>query len=63
MDVVFYIYAYLRQKYESCLVLDPTYPIIDENSFKKCDWKDFYGDVIKAALDDALQTRGNKVDL
>ena len=40
LDAVSHIIAYLKQKYNSCLVLDPTYPVIDERTFKKCDWKD-----------------------
>ena len=36
--------AYLKQKHNSRLVFDPTYPKIDESFFKDFDWKDFYGD-------------------
>lgn len=36
---VFRIFAYLKHHHSSRLVLDPTYPDIDENAFIKRDWK------------------------
>ena len=45
------------------LVLDPTYPEIDESAFKKCEWKEFYGDVRKPVPPNALAPRGKPVDL
>lgn len=41
---VFRIFAYLKHHHSSRLVLDPTYPDIDENDFVKRNWKQFYGD-------------------
>ena len=45
------------------MVLDPTYPEVDESTFKKCDWKEFYGDVKEALPPDAREPLGNSVVL
>ena len=63
LDPVFHIYAYLRQTYNSHLVFDLTYPVIDENSFKKCNWKDFYDDISEAIPTDASKESKKEVDL
>ena len=43
LDTLFHIFSYLRQKYNSRLAFDPTYPDIDMMNFKGCGWKHFYG--------------------
>ena len=62
LDAVFHIYGYLKNKYNSRLVLDPTYKEIDESQFVECDWKDFYGNVKEAVPPDAPEPRGKEVD-
>ena len=62
-DVVFILMHIWDRIYNSSLVLDPTYPVIDKSAFKKCHWKDFYGDFSEAILEDALQARGQEADL
>ena len=37
-----------QQKHNTWLVLDPTYPTIDIDSFPQYDWTGFYGDVMEA---------------
>ena len=41
LETVFYMFAYLKNKHNSRMVFDPTYPEIDMSVFKKCDWKHF----------------------
>lgn len=60
---VFHIHVYLKQKYDSCLVLDPSCTVTDESAFKKCNWKDFYSDVSEEIPEDPPQERGEEVDL
>ena len=43
LEAVLHAFAFLRQKYNSSILFDPTYPIINMNDFKECNWKDFYG--------------------
>ena len=43
-------------------MFDPTYPDIDKNDFKECDWKPMYGNVEEATPPNA-QPRGKEVDL
>ena len=63
LDTVLHMFAFLRQKYNSRLAFDPTYPTIDMNDFKDCDWKEFYGDVKEAIPSNAPKPRGKEVDL
>ena len=63
LEAIFHIYAYLKQKYNSRLAFDPTYPSIDMSDFKVCDWKQFYGDVAEAMPPNAPEPRGKDVDL
>ena len=63
LEAIFHIYAYLKQKYNSRLAFDPTYPCIDMSDFKECDWKQFYGDVTEAIPPNAPEPRGKDVDL
>ena len=39
------------------------YPEIDESAFKKCDWKEFYGDIREPIPLNAPAPRGKQVDL
>eukprot|EP00978_Attheya_sp_CCMP212_P000920 scaffold1962_cov61-Attheya_sp.AAC.1 len=57
LDAIFHIYAYLEKKHNSTMVFDPSYPEIDMNSFKECEWKTFCGDVHEAIPTNAPQAR------
>ena len=63
LEVAFHIYAHLKNKHNSRLVFDPTYPEIDMSVFKECDWKHFYGDIKEAIPLNAPKPRGKEVDL
>ena len=45
LNQLFHIFAYLKRHHNSRLVMDPTYPTIDEDAFERKDWTSFYGDV------------------
>ena len=46
LEMVYHIFAYLKQKPHLKLVFDPMEPSVDETVFPTdCDWTDFYGDV------------------
>ena len=45
MEAIYRIYAYLDNKHNSHMVIDPTYPSIEMSSCKECDWRRFYGNV------------------
>ena len=56
-----HIMAYLKQRYNSHLFLDPTHPLIDKITFKYgADWKEFYSDATKAIPSYALEPRGKE---
>ena len=63
LESIFHIFAFLKGKHNSRLALDPTYAEIDPGDFKKCDWKEFYGNVREAIPLDAPEPRGKEVDL
>ena len=48
LDAALDVMAYLKQKHNSCLIFDPTYPDIDISSFPIYDWTEFYWDVQEA---------------
>jgi hypothetical protein len=55
--------GYLRLKYNSRLIFDPTYPLIDDSTFQHHDWEEFYGDVQEAIPTNAPPPLGKEVDL
>jgi hypothetical protein len=63
LDTVFHMFAYLEKKHNSRLVFDPTYPQIDMDEFKECDWKEYYGEVTEAIPPNAPVPRGKDVDI
>jgi hypothetical protein len=63
LEAVFHMYAYARDKHNSRLIFDPTYPEIDLASFKDHEWKDFYGNVKEPIPSNAPAPRGKEVDL
>ncbi len=63
LDAVLHIFGYLKVKYNSRMCFDPTVPYCDESSFKKCDWKQFYGNVEEAIPSNAPTPRGKSVHL
>ena len=61
LDMVLHMFAHLRDRYNSRMAFDPSYPDIDMNDFKECDWKQFYGDVKEAIPSNAPEPRGKFV--
>ena len=60
---VFRIFAYLKRKYNSRMVFDPTYPNVNMNDFKTCNWKQFYGECKEPLPPNAPTPRGKEVDI
>ncbi len=63
LDAALYVMGYLRLKYNSQLIFDPTYPHIDDTTFQYHDWEAFYRDVQEAIPMNAPPLLGKKVDL
>ena len=63
LDAMFHLFGYLKNKTNSRLVFDLTYPEIDMSHFQKHDWTAFYGGVEEAIPMDAPKPRGKEVDL
>ena len=45
LDALFQIYAYLKKRHNSRIVLDPTYLNEPQGEFIECNWREFYGNV------------------
>jgi hypothetical protein len=48
LEVALHVMGYLKQKHNTQLVFDLTYPTIDMDSFPQYDWTEFYGNVKEA---------------
>ena len=60
LDHVIYMFSYLKAHHNSRLVLDPTYPDIDMDQFKRHNWKQFYGDVKELIPKNAPRSLGKE---
>jgi hypothetical protein len=63
LDAVYRIYSYLKTKTNARLVLDPTYPDIDYDSFTKHNWNEFYGDAVEHIPNNAPTPLGKPVEI
>ena len=62
-DDVLNMFAYLQIKHSSRMVFDPTYPDIDMNDPKECNWKDFYKTAKEEIPGNSADPRGKDIDL
>lgn len=63
LEAVFHVFGYLKNRHNSRMVFDPTYPRIDKSNFMEHDWKSFYGDVKEPIPVDMPKPRGKEVDI
>ena len=63
LETLLHMFGFLKINHNSRMAYDPLYPMIDMSAFKKCDWKQFYGDVKEAIPSNAPKPRGKDVDL
>jgi hypothetical protein len=63
MDAALHLFGYLKGHHNARLVLDPSYPKIDQKNFLHRDWDNFYGDVKEAIPPDMPKPLGKDVDL
>ena len=63
-EACLHIFSYLKNKHNSRMFLDPTYPDIEPRTFNDgAYWKEFYGDVEEAIPSNAPKPRGKGVML
>jgi hypothetical protein len=63
LETIFHIFNFLEKRHNVRIALDTTYPEIDMEAFKECDWRAFYGNVKEALPPNAPTPRGKDVDL
>jgi hypothetical protein len=61
LNEVFHMFAYLKSHDCSLVVLDPSYPRVDDARFVKQDWTDFYRDSEEKIPSNAPEPRGKPV--
>ena len=63
LDAIFRVFGYLKNKHNSQLVHDPSYPEINHSDFPDNDWTSLYGNVKEAIRPNAPTAHGKEVDL
>ena len=63
MDTVFHVFAYLKERHNSRIVFDLTYPSIDKTNFQEHEWKWLYVGVKEAVPNNCPRPLGREVDL
>ena len=63
LDAALHLYSYLKSHHNARMVLDPTYPKINDKDFVYRDWEQFYGDVEEELPPDMPKPLGKDVDL
>jgi hypothetical protein len=63
LEVALHVMGYLKQKNNTQLVFDPTYPTIDIDSFPQYDWTEFYGDAEEAIPSNMPSPLGKDLDV
>ena len=61
LQQIYRIFSYLKLHHNARLVLDPSYPDIDESLFEKRDWSEFYGNVEERIPKDAPVPLGREL--
>jgi hypothetical protein len=61
LDAALHVMGYLRlSKYNSQLISDPTYPLIDDSTFQHHDWEEFHGEDIQEAIPKKIPATSQK---
>jgi hypothetical protein len=63
LEIALHIMGYLKQKHNTQLVFDPTYPTIDMDSFPQYNWTEFYSNVKEAIPSDMPTPLGKDLDV
>jgi hypothetical protein len=61
--IALHVMGYLRLKYNSQLIFDPSYPHVDDSTFQHHNWEELYGDVQEAIPTKALPPLRKEVNL
>ena len=63
LEAALHVMGYFKQKHNSCLIVNLTYPKIDISSFSTYGWTEFYGDVEEAIPHDMPEPLGKDLDV
>ncbi len=62
LEVALHVMLYLSLHHDSCLCMDPMYPVIDSTQFPICDSREFYGEVKEPIPPNAPEAIGKVID-
>ena len=60
LEAALYIMGYVKNRYNSKLVFEPSYPNIDHGNFWECDLTDFYEGAVEVIPTDAPLPEGGR---
>ena len=60
LQQMYHLIAYLKRYHNARLVLDPSYPEIDEEMFVEQEWHNFYGNIKEEIPPNAPEPKGNE---
>ena len=63
LETALHIMGYLKNKHNTRLVFDPTYPDVDKGDFPQYDWTEFYGNAKEIMPADMPKPLGQDIDL
>ena len=63
MDAALHLCSWLKNHHNARLILDPSYPDIDQDSFIQSDWENFHGNIKEELPPDMPKPLGKDVDL
>ena len=63
LDSAVHVMAHVGQRYNFRLVYDSSYPEINQNVFKKCDWSEFYRDAKEAIPMNIPESQSKDIDI
>ena len=63
LEALFHMFDHLKGRHNAQLVLESSYPEINEKVFQRHDWKNFYGDVKDGIPTDAPEPCREEVEL
>ena len=63
LEALLHVFAHIRQKHNSRIAYDPSYPRIDQSMFKQYDWAEQYHGAEEPIPEDAPEALGKPVDL
>lgn len=60
---ILHMFAYLKRRNKPTILFNSRHPLIDENRFQECDWRDFYSDASENVPENLPDPRVKEVSI